>query len=741
MHFTQEQLAVTHHPDGHAKVIAVAGSGKTSTLIGHIEQLLNKGVDHRRMLILMYNKSAQLDFQARIQKQAQNSEQRRQQPEIRTFHSLGLRLYQSMVSQGAIPPPTSWKPMSRAQIDGHIMTLLRQYAPKSVLQQQSASDFKEQLVEPMLAFMEFCSSKLQSPAKVFELLGLEPGQRYFIDVLEAFEHKRKEAGLITFADMLRAPVIAMKEDPSLAQSFSDHMDHILVDEFQDIDDIQAELLSLLAGSRAKVMVIGDPDQCIYSFRGAQIDHILFGFDQRFRQAEHYPISHTYRYGPQLALLANHLIANNHSRTEILCVSSASAKNTEVHLSASDDEGRLIIEQIKHYHSEGVALNEMVIIVRLWAQAANIELELLQHHIPYSTESPYSIFKREEIETLTLFLQWPEIAQLGTKERERYITAALQYPRLKIKQQPLKKAIVALARHWNQMAPESILKQTGLNPWEVRQINERLQLLQHLHNRHVNAGKILSAYARDTDLIEWLEDNAATAEGGTQRATLTSTFIGYCQRHKLAPGAMIQHLQELKCNLQNVDADALTISSIHKAKGLEWPIVFIPGLSRKYVPYLPPKRFSSPGGAESERRLLYVAITRAKQHLHLYTPTKNPSPFIAEMKFETSKAYGQALAGNIGTKRIDAQKLPFATPLIRQYANSVGVEIAGAAEQDTTPQDQQDTSVIHLQTGVQLSHKSFGSGRITSVADGKFTVKFDSGKSVTFPHSSAQKFFH
>lgn len=738
MHLTLEQQAVTFHDCGHAKVIAVAGSGKTSTLIGHIDQLLSRDIDSRRILVLMYNKSAQMDFQQRINNRTTVNPAKL--PEIRTFHSLGFRLYQSMVNQGALPSPKSWKPMTSGQIDGHISRLLRQHAPKSVVDSLGSAEFKEQLIEPMLAFMAFCNSQLESPQEVFEQLDLGSEYRYFIDVFQAFENFRKQTGSITFSDMLCTPLAAMKGNPSLAQKFSNHMDHILVDEYQDIDDVQAELLSIIAGKRAKVMIIGDPDQSIYGFRGAAIEHILYRFDDRFNDAKQFPISHTHRYGPQLALLANHLIANNQQRTGMLTVSAPSTSDTDIHFSACDDEEKQIIRSIESYQSRGIALNDMAIVVRLWAQAVNIELELLENNIPYTTASPYSVLKRDEINTLALFLQWPTIGELEASQRERYLTAAFHFPRLKIKQQQLTKATRALAEQWSDDRPAATLKNRGFSHWEVTQISERLQLLERLHRKSTDAGKLISAYADATDLMTWLEDNATTSEGGVQRVDLVATFINYCQRQRLPPTAMAQHLLDLKTNRQLADKNSVAISSIHKAKGLEWAVVFIPGMSKKYAPYLPKKRLSSSDGIESERRLTYVAMTRAREHLHLYAPTKNGSPFIDEMQFDISKKYGKIFSKSSPKSTIDVSKLPLATPVVRQYAATLKLEILGAPVENSRPQVAATKEKSQLNIGRHLRHKTFGSGRVTGKPDGKFIVKFESGKTVTFPLSSANKYF-
>ena len=224
---------------------------------------------------------------------------------MRTFHALGYRILKRLVHDGDLPP-VSFDLLGDAQVEPVVWRLLRAAAAD----EEQAEDIlsrKKKWVEPALGYFELVKSSLASPAEVFESSGLPAQCRLFIEVFEQFEQWRADQRRLTFADLLYDPVRCLHANPDIAARFAGHMAEILVDEYQDINPIQQRLLEILHGGRGQVMVVGDPDQTIYEFRGSEPSLLTESFQQRFEAPQDYQLSWTFRYGHQLSLLANHLI--------------------------------------------------------------------------------------------------------------------------------------------------------------------------------------------------------------------------------------------------------------------------------------------------------------------------------------------------------------------------------------------------------------------------------------------------
>jgi len=732
-----EQQAVAQHVSGHGKVVAVAGSGKTTTLVHRVSNLIQQGVAPKRVLVLMYNKSAQVDFRSRLQ--ALHAGQT--QPDVRTFHSLGLKIYKTLVDWGAVAAPSDWKPVSNGYVEALIARLLREALPESTLKELSSREFTEQLCQPMLAYLDYCKCRLQSPEQVFEQLGLTAGLRCFIDIQRRFEQQLQREGRITFADMLYRPVERLLRDPALAQRFANHMDYVLVDEYQDIDDVQAVLLRLIAGQRANVMCIGDPDQCIYSFRGAVVEHILEYFDRDYHPVKQFPLPYTFRYGHRLALAANHLISNNTGRADLLCLSHASTPDTRISLHVGDDEADAIIRQLRIHLSQGVNPQDVAIVVRLWAQSTQVELKLLEAGMLYRTESAGSVFKRRETQNLMQLLDWGSLDQADTTTRREWLMMVFNFPKLRIKRQQLELAAQKLAQTWGQGDVGKRLDNLALPDWATKQIAQRVELLTKLAGM-TSAGALLQRYQYETKLLEKIEEDATTLEAGSQSELLVSALIQYAVRLQQSPTAVLarlQGLQQLQAQSLNCTS-AITITTIHRCKGLEFSVVMLPGLTEKYMPYLPRNRGNAPvpGDEEAERRLLYVAITRAKHQLHLYCPASGASPFISEMQLEVADHYGKLFYGH--PREVDGgRRLP--GDLIKRYAVSQRIKLTHQPVQvKPRAAGRPNKKVVRYRKGTRLTHNKFGPGKISRMLEGRIEVTFSSGRVALFAESFVSKVF-
>src|SRR5690606_3950078 len=252
---TAEQSAAAHHSGAHARIVAVAGAGKTATLTHYLVNRIQSGAAPERLLVLMYNRAAQQNFQQRLQLMLPSH----QMPGVRTFHALGLRLYQRLIQAGALPP-VSLSPMAEAAVELKLKQLLQVHASGE------ARETVQEWLELAVALLQRAKSDVRGLNAVIRELAEAAGVGFLTDVILQFETWRRNQGLITFDDMLYDPVQACIDQPQASDLVSDRLDEILVDEYQDVNPVQHYLLQVLAGRRAQVMVIGDPDQTIYEFR-------------------------------------------------------------------------------------------------------------------------------------------------------------------------------------------------------------------------------------------------------------------------------------------------------------------------------------------------------------------------------------------------------------------------------------------------------------------------------------------
>ena len=323
---TDEQNAIVHAPSGHYLINAVAGSGKTTTLAWRIRYLLEQGQDPKRLLVMMYNRTAKLDFEKKLAQVC--ADLNTSLPQIRTYHATGLRLCHHLVQKGLLPAFQE-QLLSEQQVHYQIWLLLQKMAPSSIQTQLKRE--KKQMVALTADYIELIKSSLLSPEILFEQMGFKNDFRFVIDLFYQFEEWRQGQQRLTYADMLYLPVKFFQSHPEWEHLASNKMDHVLVDEYQDTNEVQHQLLKIIAGNRAHVTVVGDPDQTIYEFRGARPKYILHQFMNEFTPATAFNLSYSFRYGHQVALLANHLISANHARKEALCYASPSFNSLVVKL--------------------------------------------------------------------------------------------------------------------------------------------------------------------------------------------------------------------------------------------------------------------------------------------------------------------------------------------------------------------------------------------------------------------------
>lgn len=630
MQLTDQQQAVVEHNLGPGLVFAVAGAGKTTALVHRLERLVRQKVfEPRRILVSSFSRASVADL-----RQALGRWPYLQGLSVSTLHAVGLRLIHRAIEAGlypALPQRDPGQEGTDRQLLAATLRRVREQQPDWV------EELEELDTEDFLSYLGVCKGNLLYPnleqAQLPEAAQKVAGQAraplgldWYLDLYRIYEEVRQEQGLITFDDMLLTGWELLVRHPPLRSRIQQAFSAVMVDEFQDVNRAQSELLDLITQAHRNYMVVGDDDQTIYEWRGASPRYIL-EFGQRY-QAKTYLIADTFRCpGPQVAL-ANRVIAHNQTR-QAKTLSLTRGFGGKVHLevcSSIPEQARRLVDQVQAYHQQGTPLDQMAVLVRLYAQTPYLEQYLIERGIAYRVLGNQPFYQRPEIRTLLHYLELalyehhPDRAQHGNQQAERWMAIYSRPSRYLSRLQA--EAIAQSLRQGKGLAP-------SLRQWADREprLGERLRSLAWLLE---DLGPLLEVWPADRVLrlleerlgySQWLRQQSSMGETGQGKAEGVVAFLDYAQG-KGSSSNLLVHLQQL-AQLHHQDRQALELLTIHRSKGLEWPVVFIPDCNHGILP------FSGNPNREEERRLFYVALTRSKNQTHLYQNGDGPSPFLTE----------------------------------------------------------------------------------------------------------------
>ncbi|MEG3114744.1 ATP-dependent helicase [Salinicola sp. 4072] len=715
---TEEQRAVVGHREGHARVAAVAGAGKTTTLVRRVLHLLANGENPRRILVLMFNRAARDDFRAKLVREAPADVVL---PEVRTFHSIGHRLTQSLTRWGYLPP------RQLLQADWQRERLLRQAVMQSL--ESADGETREAALDAdrLEAFGQFCDlvkAEVVAPAELFERLGYTDSERHFIEAFDVAESLLDASASMTYADLLYRPLQCLERHAEARRRVEGFLGHVIVDEYQDINEAQLRLLRILAGHQAQVMAVGDANQCIYEWRGARPDAMLARFDGLFGQASEYPLSFTFRHGHALALAANHAIRNNRQRWDQLCL--AAPGNPLTRLRTGVGAGALLAT-LQRWHADGRRSDEACVLVRSWSLSVSVQLQLLRAGVPFRlAQEERFVFRLPLVQALAGYLQLAREPQ--RLHDPGHLALLFSQPTTFVAQERVRRLVEELARTQQWPAREASVL-TGLKPGQRRHLKRRWQLLCELPKLSAwPPAKLLEHVVDAIDAEKVLRRSAARREKGDDDVRLLDMLIEQAGELANDPEAFIELLR----NPVENRPDGVLISTVHGAKGLEWPLVAVWGLNEEDFPHYSRDNPLSPERLEEERRLYYVAITRARERLLLVQDggDHRPSRFLDETAVEDCRRIDQAIQA-----RSEAAVAVREPDMVGAYLQRVGLEHVGrglvprAREAETPAVERGAESGASWQVGDRVRHASFGDGEVLVVegneANPVIDVRFES----------------
>ncbi len=712
----QRQAVV--NSDGPTLIVAGPGSGKTRVLTYRIAHLLNQGVDPFGILALTFTNKASEAMRQRIEKISGNNARNLY---MGTFHSVFARILR--VEAPKIGYPANFTIYDTEDSKSLIKTIVKEqglddkiYKPGQVYNRISSA--KNSLITP------------QDYAANGEMLTEDANARRpaIAKLYKIYCDRCFKSGAMDFDDLLLNTHVILEKFPDVLYKYQHKFRYVLIDEFQDTNYLQYEIVRKIADVFQNITVVGDDAQSIYAFRGATIDNIL-NFEKDFPELKVYKLEQNYRSTQKIVKAANELIHRNRNqiKKEIWTENDKGEDIKIVRTASDNEEGRWVADSIHelkmrdHYKN-----NDFAILYRTNAQSRAFEEALRRLNIPYKIYGGMSFYQRKEIKDLLAYLKLTV-----NHYDEEALKRVINYPARGIGQTTIDKiSIIAInenMRLWDVM--ESIhrtdfasrtknaieefvmmvksfaAQQLKVSAYDLAaQIGKTTKLIAELYNDKTVEG--INRFENIQELLnsikEFVEDDEVIGdEGAVNDKTL---------------GSFLQTVMLLTGDEKSAENfDSVKMMTVHAAKGLEFPVVYVVGMEENLFPGT--QSLYSMDDLEEERRLFYVAITRAEARLFLtYANTRYK---FGQLNYCDSSRFLQEVPDNIVSFHGDLKK-----PKVHQQASSISTfsRVVSAPSPKPTAQPPVNHSsepfipddANTLQTGMEVLHEKFGEGKVVSI---------------------------
>ena len=632
-----QQLEVVTSNPGHALVISGAGSGKTHTLTHRVAYLIEQGVSAQQILLLTFTNKAAKEMLNRVEGLLGH--------DISalwggTFHSICHRLLRRHGE--LIGLSRNFTILDGDDQKKLIKDLISQHPEASAIKKESYFPSPKVL----LSIINLSTNQQVEFEALLEdnYPQFESYHEYLKDIYRDYLNYKQDQQNLDFDDLLVKCIELLDKQPDLQEQYQHRFRFILIDEYQDTNQLQSAWIKKIVGDNQSLMVVGDDAQSIYSWRGANIEHIL-NFEENYQQAQVFRIEQNYRSSPEILAVANHVINLNPSNfkknLEATCPHTKELPEI-ISLAHPSQQAQFVVQKIQDSINNGANLSEIAVLYRSHHHSLEIQLNLVKADIPFIITSGIRFFEQAHIKDALAGLK------LMINPRDE-----LSFKRL-----------VSLLPGIGEKSAQKLWQtwQTNLLPlfqgdWSVLNQNFKASLLNFPAPKKSKAMwedlcHTLDELILSTGLAEPSQMIFSISEG-FYADYLNNTFDNASQRQQdlTALGNYAENatdtaewlselslLSELEGSENNSKANepSITLSSIHQAKGLEWEQVFVVALNDGFFPSRHIIESESESALEEERRLFYVAITRAKQQLHLCYCQYNPKNYSGDFNLEPSQ---------------------------------------------------------------------------------------------------------
>ncbi len=608
----QNQLEAVKHQEGPCLVIAGAGSGKTKVLTTRIAYLIEEGIPSYNILAITFTNKAAKEMRDRL-----NILVPEHHAFVGTFHSLGIRIIRENVEY--LNLNKNFTIIDSDDVTSLIRKLLKDkgYDPKHY----SPSYIKNRI--------SFIKNEMLTSSEIETFFNTE-AEIVAKNIYYAYQEKLRINNSVDFDDLLNLPVNLFINHPEVLEIYQQRYRYILIDEYQDTNEVQYRLSRLLAKKYQNIFVVGDSNQAIYAFRGSNYKNIL-NFEKDYPKAKVITLNQNYRSTETILNAANSVIKNNKERKDFDLYSDLGKGLNIKYFRAYDEKHEIkqVIDKIKDLLTEGFKYKDIGILYRTNGQARVVEEQFLTFNIPYKVVGSYYFYARKEIKDLISYLRL-----ILNHDDEVSLRRVINVPKRGIGAKTIEE-LEKEASKQNVSMFEAITKGK-----ELTFKNLILDLTKESEN--LSLTELIDLILEKSGMQKELEDNAnleaeLRLENLMEFKSITASF-----EERTGSVNLEDFLEEISLiadiSEHKVSDDEVTLMTIHSAKGLEFEVVFLVGMEEGIFPHA--NSLLEENGLEEERRLCYVGITRAKQRLFISNAKRRmlygkdnlnmPSRFIKEI---------------------------------------------------------------------------------------------------------------
>lgn len=710
LNINQKEAAM--HTEGPLLVLAGAGSGKTTVLASRITYILeNTETNPWNILAITFTNKAANEMRERIASYV--GADKAADMWIGTFHSVCVRILRGCIeSLGYNREFTIYDTQDTR-------TLIK------TCYKELGVDEKSFPYKFVLGEISKAKNNMLEPADYYNDNKAHVRMRRVAEIYDMYQDKLKANNALDFDDIILLTVKALRDNNDVREKYRNKFRYILVDEYQDTNNLQYELITLLLNDDNNLCVVGDDDQSIYAFRGANIDNIL-GFEDDFRGAKKVTLDENYRSTMHILNAANSVIGNNKGRLgKNLWTRKGFGEKIGVYRGYNErDEAEFIAQMIRREHRERGKFGDCTVLYRTNAQSRPIEEALMLDAIPYKVLAGQKFYDRKEVKDIFAYLK--VIYNPGdTLSIERIINE----PKRKIGPTSVGK-IIACANEAGK-TPYEIICTSEKYP-TLNSISPKLKEFSHMMEsfrqmaKTVPVDTLMRAVMEDTGYLKMLRDTKMV-EDETRIENLEALLNGATEFTNSADndGTLGSYIEKISL-MSDIDEydearDDVTLMTVHSAKGLEFPVVFISGMEEDLFPSS--RSIEEDKEVEEERRLCYVAITRAKEKLYMTRALSRmkyglripceESRFLRELPEECVRDLSVGIAGS------------------QRCADNIGIKVRPSMKwaEPKTKEPQPAVSEYDFKPNDRVRHSKFGDGTVvTSQAIGRdaiVVIDFDS----------------
>ena len=668
-----EQKKAATFKDGPCLVIAGAGSGKTKVLTTRIANLIENGVKPYNILAITFTNKAAGEMRERV-----NNIINAHDAFIGTFHSFGLKIIRE---NSALFNLTS----AFTLIDTEDQTSIIKKIMKDI-------NITDKMISPAFikSKISFIKNNMLSDSEITNFL-ISENEKIAVKIYYEYEKILKRNNTLDFDDLLKKPVELFNSNKEVLEKYQDKFKYILIDEYQDTNEVQYKLVKLLSKKYLNLFVVGDPSQSIYAFRGANYQNIL-NFEKDFKGCTVIKLPQNYRSTQTILDAANEVISHNKQRKDLDLFSDLGQGVKIKYIRTFNDsmENKRVVDEIQKLYEEGYNRKDMAIFYRTNAQSRSIEDALVKANIPYKVFGSFYFYKRKEIKDLLAYLKL-----IANPSDDVSLERVINEPKRKIGDKTIEN-LRDKARSLNISMFEAIdsgkeleFKNLILNLIEISKDTSITGLI----DKTLELSKMKETYENDKSL-----ESDIRLENLMEFRSVSETYEKETGNVNLSDFLMEVSLVSDAAEY-SLDSDAVTLMTVHSAKGLEFKVVFIIGLEENIMPIS--KALYDDEELEEERRLMYVAITRAKEKLYLLNAGRRM--LYGNMQMNPPSRFISEISDNLLDKEETKNEMhSLKTKLLYSDDNTSGEE---------------------FKNGDIVTHLTFGKGVVVSVDDKFITIAF------------------